>query len=130
VFFDFHIIVVAEPSFGEVRELAIGIIDGREVTIVYTWRGDDIRIISVRGHELMSENYSMSTERNVDKCLKENNEQLVQVSGRKPKGIKTRTDWDRVDNMTEEELEKAIKNDPDTLTLDNVDLSTLRLVKP
>ena len=78
----------------------------------------------------MSENYSMSTERNVDKCLKENNEQLVHVSGRKSKGIKTRTDWDRVDNMTEEELEKAIKNDPDTLTLDNVDLSTLRLVKP
>ena len=38
VCFDFHIIVVAEPSFGEVRELAIGIIAGREVTIVYAWR--------------------------------------------------------------------------------------------
>lgn len=76
----------------------------------------------------MSENYSMSTEQEVDKSWEEK-ERLVRVSGRKPKGKKTRTDWDRIDNMTEEELEEAIKNDPDTLTLDDVDMSTLRVVK-
>ena len=48
VFFDFHIIVATEPDHGEVRELAIGMSDDREVTVVHTWRGDDIRIISVR----------------------------------------------------------------------------------
>ncbi len=78
----------------------------------------------------MSENYSMSTERNADKSCKKNEEQLVRVSGRKPKGKKTRTDWERVDNLTEAELEDAIKNDPDTLTLDDVDLSTLKAVNP
>ena len=48
VFFDFHIIVATEPDHGEVRELAIGMSDDREVTVVHTWRGDDIRIISAR----------------------------------------------------------------------------------
>ncbi len=48
VFFDFHIIVATEPDHGAVRELAIGMSDDREVTVVHTWRGDDIRIISAR----------------------------------------------------------------------------------
>ncbi len=78
----------------------------------------------------MSENYSTSIERNADKSWGKNKEKLVHVSGRKPKGGKTRTDWERVDNMTEAELEDAIKNDPDTLTLDDVDLSTLKAVNP
>ncbi len=76
----------------------------------------------------MSENYSMLTERNADKSCKKNEEKQVHVSGRKPKEKKTRTEWERVDNMTESELENAIKNDPDTLTLDDVDLSTLKIV--
>lgn len=48
VFWDFHVILSAESRFGEIRELAIGMINGREVSVVHTWRGDDIRIISVR----------------------------------------------------------------------------------
>lgn len=78
----------------------------------------------------MSENYSTSTDQGIDRAIEKNKEQMVRVSGRKSKGKKTRTDWDRIDNMTEEELEEAIKNDPDTLTLDDVDMSTLKVVKP
>jgi len=79
----------------------------------------------------MSENYSTSTEQEaLDRAIAKRKESVVRISGRKPKGKKTRTDWDRVDNMTEEALEEAIKNDPDTLTLDDVDMSTLRVVKP
>jgi len=77
----------------------------------------------------MSENYTTSTEKTVDHSQDED-KSLVKVSGRKPKNKKTRTDWERVDQITEEELDLAIKNDPDTLTLDDVNMSTLRVVKP
>jgi uncharacterized DUF497 family protein len=35
-------------DYGEVRELAIGLVDGREVTVCYTDRGTMRRIISAR----------------------------------------------------------------------------------
>ena len=36
------------PDYGEERYLAIGMLDEREITIVYTTRGEKTRIISVR----------------------------------------------------------------------------------
>ena len=35
-------------GYGEVRMVAIGIAYGRELFVVYTWRGDNRRIISAR----------------------------------------------------------------------------------
>ena len=38
----------SQPHSGEVRYLAIGLYKGREITVVYTWRGANIRLISAR----------------------------------------------------------------------------------
>ena len=35
-------------EYNEVRLLTIGVIDGREISVVYTWRGENIRLISAR----------------------------------------------------------------------------------
>ena len=48
IFFDFHIIIPSKQERGEKRELAIGLLAGREITVVYTWRGNEIRLISAR----------------------------------------------------------------------------------
>jgi uncharacterized protein len=34
--------------YGEVRWITYGLLGGREVTVVWTWRGDDRHIISLR----------------------------------------------------------------------------------
>ena len=49
-------------------------------------------------------------------------------SGRKSKKEKSRTDFDYLDRVTDEEIDKAIKDDPDTLTLDDCDMTQLRVV--
>jgi len=43
---------------------------------------------------------------------------------------KDRTDLERIDQMTEEEIEEAARSDPDSLLLEDCDPSTLRLVMP
>ena len=49
-------------------------------------------------------------------------------TGRKSKNEKSRTDFDYLDRVTDEEIDKAIKDDPDTLTLDDCDMTQLRVV--
>ena len=49
-------------------------------------------------------------------------------SGRKSKSEKSQTDFDYLDRVTDEEIDKAIKGDPDTLTLDDCDMTQLRVV--
>jgi len=43
---------------------------------------------------------------------------------------KDRTDLERLDRMTEAEIEKAARSDPDSLLLEDCDLSTLQVVMP
>lgn len=45
-------------------------------------------------------------------------------------GKKSPTDWERVRNLTDEEIEKAIDADPDAIRLEDCDMSTLRVVEP
>lgn len=35
-------------DYGEVRWITYGLLGGREVTVVWTWRGDDRHVISLR----------------------------------------------------------------------------------
>ena len=51
-------------------------------------------------------------------------------SGRKSKNEQSRTDFDYLDRVTDEEIDKAIKDDPDTLMLDDCDMTQLRVVYP
>jgi len=46
------------------------------------------------------------------------------------KRMKGKTDWKRVKNMTEEEIEQNARDDPDTLLLEDCDLSSLRVEMP
>jgi uncharacterized protein len=48
VFYHWHVIARSPQVHGETRELAIGLIEDLEVAVVHTWRGDNIRIISLR----------------------------------------------------------------------------------
>ena len=49
VFDDFNSITIDDPDHGEERFVTIGMDGyGRILVVVYTWRGDTIRIISVR----------------------------------------------------------------------------------
>ena len=46
------------------------------------------------------------------------------------KKMKGKTDWERVKNMTDDEIEQNARDDPDTLLLEDCDLSTLRVEMP
>ena len=43
---------------------------------------------------------------------------------------KDKTDWHRLDTMTEEEIERNAREDPDSLRLEDCDLTQLRVVMP
>ena len=45
----------------------------------------------------------------------------------RPRG---RTDWKRIDAMTEEEIEDNARSDPDSMLLEDCDMSTLEVVLP
>lgn len=40
------------------------------------------------------------------------------------------TDWERIDALTEDDLERAIDEDPDTMRLEDMDLSSAVLYRP
>jgi uncharacterized DUF497 family protein len=50
VFEDFHVVEQTDDrrDYGEPRYVAIGMVDGRLISVVYTMRSEHIRIISVR----------------------------------------------------------------------------------
>ena len=52
------------------------------------------------------------------------------MSGNSTGKIKDRTDLERLDRMSEAKIEEAARSDPDTLVLEECDLSTLRVVMP
>jgi uncharacterized DUF497 family protein len=93
----------------EERWLAIGETEGRIVTVVFTWRGDALRIIWHAAHE------EMKSERIIKRKW-----------GERRKG---KTDWAAVDALTDKEIEEAARNDPDAVPLD-VDWSEAVLVIP
>ena len=43
---------------------------------------------------------------------------------------KDKTDWHRLNTMTEEEIERNAREDPDSLRLEDCDLTQLRVVMP
>ena len=94
----------------EERWLAIGETEGRVVAVVFTWRGDALRIISARRAQ-----EEMRSERIIRRKW-----------GERRKG---KTDWAAVDALTDKEIEEAVRNDPDAVPLD-VDWSEAVLVIP
>ncbi len=52
------------------------------------------------------------------------------MNGNSTGKIKDRTDLERLDRMNEAEIEEAARSDPDSLLLEECDLSTLRVIMP
>ncbi len=58
-------------------------------------------------------------------------DKITSVSQGVPVGSKKdKTDWHRLDTMTEEEIERNAREDPDSLRLEDCDLTQLRVVMP
>jgi uncharacterized DUF497 family protein len=93
----------------EERWIAIGSLEDRLITVVFTRRADVIRIISAR---------------RAGKMKKENI--VTRKWGDRRKG---KTDWTRFDALTDEDIAKAVANDPDAAPID-IDWSDAVLVIP
>jgi uncharacterized protein len=48
IFYDWHIVMPSFQGYSEIRELAVGVLEGREIVVVHTWRGYHIRLVSAR----------------------------------------------------------------------------------
>ncbi|MGB3586308.1 MAG: BrnA antitoxin family protein [Tunicatimonas sp.] len=55
--------------------------------------------------------------------MKKQKEKIVRYSAEEIKKMKGNTDWERVDAITDEELEEIVKNDPDDVYLSDEDLA-------
>jgi len=64
----------------------------------------------------------MSDERTVQKSLEEIRRDLA--------AGKDRTDWPRLEEMTDADIERAVSNDPDAMLLDDDWLCAARVVRP
>src|SRR5207248_675370 len=95
-------------DYGEMRIYAIGLVNGIEITVIYTDRERDERhIISAWRPNLMSDDISGTT------------------SKTEPK-----TDWRRLRSMTDEEVHAAIIDDPDAKPTDKAFWKEARVVMP
>ena len=65
------------------------------------------------------------------KVKNEKTDGIITVSQGVPMGSREdETDWDRLHAMTEEEIERNAREDPETLCLEDCDLTQLRVVTP
>ena len=65
------------------------------------------------------------------KVKNEKTDGIITVSQGVPVGSREDgTDWDRLHAMTEEDIERNAREDPDTLCLEDCDLTQLRVVTP
>jgi len=90
-------IEVPSSHGSEKRLLAIGTLEGRFVTVVYTMRNEAIRVISLGGHIMKKETHIKS----------------YTAGELKAKRKVSSTDLKKVDAMTDAKLEKVIAEDED-----------------
>jgi uncharacterized protein (DUF4415 family) len=90
---------VASPRVAEERWLTVGELNGRFIAVIWTRRNQTIRIITMREPAMMKRNDTVRFS-------------AEQLEGMRRRG-ESRTDWARVDAMTEDELEASIAADPD-----------------
>ena len=54
---------------------------------------------------------------------------IKKISAEEAKKLKGKTNWDEVDKITDQEIEEAAKNDPDTILPTDEDLKQFKPVK-
>ena len=98
-------VVIDSRIYGERRYKAIGAAGGVILFVAYTMRGDDVcRIISAR------------------RASRREIAAYTLQAGRDPKP-ESRTDWDRLSRMSDEDVERAARNDPDAQPLSDEKLA-------
>jgi uncharacterized protein (DUF4415 family) len=100
-------IVDKRRNYRETRIRRLGEIRGRVYVVVYTWREDNRRI----------------------RQMAENRGRIVRVTAKEARQMKGRTDYARLDAMTDEEIAQVVAEDPDAAPLD-IDWTQARLVLP
>lgn len=55
---------------------------------------------------------------------------LEEIRAKRARGEKSETDWARVDAMTDEDIERATRDDPDWAGFDDIDWSKAEVVFP
>jgi uncharacterized protein (DUF4415 family) len=55
---------------------------------------------------------------------------LDEIRAKRARGEKSESDWARVDAMTDEDIERAMRNDPDWAGFDDIDWSKAEVVFP
>jgi len=111
--FDGPTIVHRSDRKGEARYVVLGFLDNVEVAVVCMFRSNLCWIISAQHAERAE--------------MKEKNITVVSRDAPRRKG---KTDWARLDAMTDAEIEASIANDPDWQEFKDVDWSKAILVIP
>lgn len=55
---------------------------------------------------------------------------IKKISADEAKKIKGKTDWEKVDDLSDEEIKEAVENDPDTVLPTDEELKKFKRVNP
>ena len=105
-------------DYGEIRTNIIGKVFGRIIRVTFTQRGDRVRIISARSAHrkevahIERKGYDMHKDQIAKAVLVDGKTYMEQQDGTLVP-TQGRTDWARLDAMSDEEIEHAIATDPD-----------------
>jgi putative transcriptional regulator len=108
--------------YGEVRFIITGMVEGRLPKVVFTERDHRIGIISARKATTHEQENSIVARQASDGTLVE-----VLPDGTTPP-LLGRTDWARVGAMTDEDVQAAVRADPDALPMTPEELAKSRRV--
>jgi putative transcriptional regulator len=115
-----HFDYAGDPT--EPRYIISGMANGVILTVVYTERGNRIRIISARKPRPMSKENIIIARRETDGTLV----QVLPDGSTQP--LKDDTDWKRLREMAEDEVQAAALADPDAQPLANADFARMKRV--
>ena len=106
----------------EVRYIITGMVNGVLLTIVYTGRGERIRIISARKATRHEQKTTIITKRQSDGAFV----QVMPDGTTRP--LEDKTDWNRLREMTDEEVHVTALADPDAQPTTEADWNAARRV--
>ncbi len=111
-----------KPEYGKVRMLAVGRVDDRFITVIFTERKGSYASFPHGEFDKMNDNTMIKARRLVDGSIV----QVLPDGTTRP--FTQRSDWARVDAMTEQEVEANALSDPDNPPLTPSQLANLRRV--
>ncbi len=117
----------SKPEYGESRIKAIGIVESTHMTVIYTDRGEVCRIISARRSRI-EDRGSMNDDTMITVTKSDDGSYVQILPDGSIRPIDDRTDWARLNAMTDEEIEANALGDPDNPPLTDAELARMRRV--